>query len=71
MVIAAGALLDWLVRDLGLYASVDQLTESAASVEGSGGVAIRPALQGLGAPYNDPANRAAIVGLTGSQASRH
>jgi len=70
MVISAGALLDWLVRDLGLYASVDHLTDAAASVEGSGGVAIRPALQGLGAPYNDPANRAAIVGLTGASTPR-
>ena len=66
MVISAGALLDWLIRDLGLYASVEGLTEAAAAVEGSGGVAIRPSLQGLGAPYNDPANRAAIVGLTGA-----
>ncbi len=64
MVISAGALLDWLVRDLGLYASVNELTDAAASVEASDGVAIRPALQGLGAPYNDPIHRAAIVGLS-------
>jgi glycerol kinase len=66
MVISAGALLDWLVRDLGLYTSVEELTAAAASIDGSHGVAIRPALQGLGAPYNDPNRRAAIVGLSGA-----
>ena len=71
MVISAGALLDWLVRDLGLYASVDELTDAAASVAGSEGVAIRPALQGLGAPYNDPFRRAAIAGLSGASTPRH
>ncbi len=64
MVISAGGLLDWLVRDLGLFASVEQLREAAASTPSSRGVAIRPALQGLGAPYNDPNRRAAIVGLS-------
>ncbi|MCP4036609.1 MAG: glycerol kinase [bacterium] len=64
MVISAGALLDWLVGNLGLYSSVEELTRAAASVDSSGGVAIRPALQGLGAPHNDPNNRAAIVGLS-------
>lgn len=66
MVISAGALLDWLVRDLGLYASIDELTNAAASIEGSEGVAIRPALQGLGAPHHDPIRRAAITGLSGA-----
>jgi glycerol kinase len=66
MVISAGGLLDWLVRDLGLYTSVEKLTTAAASVDGSHGVAIRPALQGLGAPYNDSNHRAAIVGLSGA-----
>ena len=69
MVISAGALLDWLVRDLGLFSSVEELSAAAASVDSSGGVAIRPALQGLGAPYNDPTTRAAIVGLSGASTS--
>lgn len=70
MVISAGALLDWLVRDLGLHASVEQLSSAAASIGDSGGVAIRPALQGIGAPYNDPNRRAAIVGLSGATTNR-
>lgn len=66
MVISAGALLDWLVRDLGLFASIEELTRAAASVDSSDGVAIRPALQGLGAPHNDATQRAEIVGLSGA-----
>jgi len=70
MVISAGALFDWLVHDLGLFASVEALSDAARSVAGSNGVAIRPALQGLGAPYNDPTGRAAIVGLGGASTPR-
>ncbi|MFP6656332.1 MAG: FGGY family carbohydrate kinase [Myxococcota bacterium] len=71
MVISAGALLDWLVRDLGLFSSIEELSLAASSVHTSNGVAIRPALQGLGAPYNDPNATAAIVGLTSASTSAH
>jgi glycerol kinase len=70
MVLSAGSLLDWLVDDLGLHPSVEALTRAAASVEDSGGVAIRPALQGIGAPFNDSNRRAAIVGLSGASTPR-
>jgi glycerol kinase len=66
MVITAGALLDWLVRDLRLFDGIDDLSRAASSVDSSAGVAICPSLQGLGAPYNDLNRRAAIVGLTGA-----
>lgn len=71
MVITAGALLDWLVRGLGLFTSVEELSLAASSVRSAGGVAIRPTLQGLGAPYNDPNKRAAIVGLSGASTPAH
>jgi len=71
MVITAGALLDWLVGGLGLFDSVESLSLAAASVSSSDGVAIRPALQGLGAPYNDSNRRAAIVGLSGASTPAH
>ncbi len=71
MVLSAGALLDWLVDGLGLYRSVEDLSRAAASVDGSGGVAIRPALQGLGAPHHDASSQAAIVGLSGSSTHAH
>ena len=71
MVISAGALLDWIVRDLGLFPSVEALTLAASSVASSEGVAIRPALQGLGAPYHDPTRRGAVVGLSGASRPAH
>jgi len=67
-VLSAGQAVDW-VRDrfaLGDYAALDGL---AASVADAGGAAFLPALQGLGAPNNDPARRGALVGL-GSSVSR-
>jgi len=63
MVISAGALLDWLVDGLGLADSVEDLIGEAAGLADAGGVALLPALQGLGAPHNDAERRAAIVGL--------
>ena len=63
MVISAGALLDWLVDGLGLADSVEDLIQEAAGLADAGGVALLPALQGLGAPHNDAERRAAIVGL--------
>jgi glycerol kinase len=66
MVVSAGGLLDWLVQDMGLFSSVEELAGLAASVSDSGGVSICPALQGLGAPHNDASRRASIVGLSGA-----
>ena len=63
---SAGGLLDWLVQDMGLFSSVEELAGLAASVSDSGGVSICPALQGLGAPHNDASRRASIVGLSGA-----
>ncbi len=71
MVLSAGALLDWLVRDLGLFDSVEGLTTAASSVDESEGVAVCPALQGLGAPHNDSNRQAAIVGLSGASTPAH
>jgi glycerol kinase len=50
MVITAGAFIDWLCG-LGLFASPADLQAAAESVTGSGGAAMRPSLQGLGAPH--------------------
>jgi glycerol kinase len=71
MVISAGALLDWVVGDLGLFGSVEELSAAAASVDSSHGVFIRPALQGIGAPHHDSNARAAILGLSGASTPAH
>jgi glycerol kinase len=61
-VFTAGALLDWLSRDLGLAADAAALAVAAA--EDAGGVRVLPALAGVGAPWWKPEARAVIAGLT-------
>jgi glycerol kinase len=67
-VFTAGALLEWLSRDLGLAADPSALAAAAATVDGAGagagGVRILPALAGVGAPWWRPDARAVIAGLT-------
>src|SRR5919204_6698971 len=63
-VFTAGALLDWLSRDLGLAPDPGALAAQAATVNDTDGVKVLPALSGLGAPWWRPAARAVIAGLT-------
>ena len=63
-VFTAGALIDWLVAELGLAADAAELSELAASAPDSGGVAILPALAGIGAPHWEPHARGLIAGLS-------
>src|SRR5438552_2242091 len=50
-VFTAGALLEWMSRDLGLAADPPALAAAAADVEDDGGVRVLPALAGVGAPW--------------------
>ncbi len=70
-VFSAGALLDWLARDLGLARDAPHLASLAASVPDSGGVTVLPALAGLGAPWWLPEARAVIAGLHGAVRPAH
>jgi glycerol kinase len=70
-VFTAGALLEWLSRDLGLGSDPAALAGAAAGVEDSGGVRILPALAGLGAPWWRPDARAVVAGLTASARPAH
>ena len=70
MVNSAGGLVDWMVG-LGLAGSPAALTALAAAVPDPGGVTVRPALQGLGAPHNDATARAEIRGLSGATTPAH
>jgi glycerol kinase len=70
-VFTAGALLEWLSRDLGLAADPAALAALASSVEGSGGVRVLPALAGIGAPWWRPDARAVIAGLTAGTRPAH
>jgi glycerol kinase len=70
-VFTAGALLEWLSRDLGLADDPAALAAAAASVEDAAGVKVLPALAGVGAPWWRPQARAVIAGLTAGARPAH
>ncbi len=70
MVLSAGSALDWLRGACGLGGCI-QFERLARSVEDTAGAAFLPSLQGLGAPYGDPARRGALVGLSASVSQAH
>src|SRR3954470_20005930 len=70
-VFTAGALLEWLSRDLGLADDPAELAGLAAQVEDAGGVRVLPALAGLGAPWWRPGARAVVAGLTAGARPAH
>ena len=70
-VFTAGALLEWLSRDLGLASDPAALAALAAEVEDSGGVRVLPALAGLGAPWWRSSARAVIAGITAGARAGH
>ena len=63
-VFTVGALIDWMVTELGIAADAADLSRLAASASDSGGVAILPALAGIGAPHWEPRARGMIAGLS-------
>jgi glycerol kinase len=70
-VFTAGALLDWLSRDLGLAADAAALAAAAPEVEDAGRVRVLPALAGLGAPWWRPGARAVLAGLDSGSRPAH
>jgi glycerol kinase len=70
-VFTAGALLEWLSRDLGLADDPAALAALAAQAEDAGGVLLLPALAGLGAPWWRPGAHAVISGLSSATRPAH
>jgi glycerol kinase len=70
-VFTAGALLDWLSRDLGLAPETGALVGAAHEVDDAGGVRVLPALAGLGAPWWRPSARGVLAGLTAGVRAGH
>jgi glycerol kinase len=70
-VFTAGALLEWLSRDLGLAADPPALAGAAAGVDDSRGVRVLPALAGVGAPWWKPEARAVLAGMTSGTRPSH
>lgn len=60
----AGALVQWLRDNLGLFKSSVEIEELACGVEDNGGVYFVPAFSGLYAPYWNNNARGVIAGLT-------
>jgi glycerol kinase len=70
-VFTAGALLEWLSRDMGLAADPAALAAMAAGVQDTGGVRVLPALAGVGAPWWKPEAHAVIAGLSAGVRPEH
>ena len=70
-VFTAGALLEWLSRDLGLADDPPALARAAAGVEDAGGVRVLPALAGLGAPWWRSDAHAVVAGITAGVRPAH
>ena len=70
-VFTAGALLEWLSRDLGLAADPAALAAAAASVEDAGGVRVLPALAGMGAPWWRSDAHGVVAGLSAGVRPAH
>jgi glycerol kinase len=60
----AGAVVQWLRDELGLFTSSSDVEALAARVPDNGGVYVVPAFSGLGAPHWDPYARGLVIGLT-------
>ena len=64
-VFTAGAVLEWLCRELGLAPDPPALGALARGADGSAGARLLPALAGIGAPWWRPEARAVLAGLHG------
>jgi glycerol kinase len=60
----AGATVQWLRDNLGLFASAEDSEALAREAHSNSGVYLVPAFQGLGAPFWDAEAKAAIVGMS-------
>jgi glycerol kinase len=67
----AGALIQWLRDNLGLFSDAAETESMANAVDDTGGAYIVPAFVGLGAPYWDPNARGTMFGLTRDTNKNH
>ena len=70
-VFVAGAAVQWLRDQLGLFATAAETETLARSVPDSGGVYFVPAFVGLGAPHWDDSARGLLIGLTRGTGKAH
>ena len=70
-VFAAGAMLEWMCRELGVAERPAGLAELARQVEDSAGAWVLPGLSGIGAPWWRPDARAVLAGLHAGTTRAH
>ena len=70
-VFAAGAMLEWMCRELGMAERPAELAKLAREPADSAGARVLPALAGIGAPWWRPEARAVIAGLHGGTTRAH
>jgi len=66
-----GALVQWFRDGLGIIQEAAEIETLARAVDDNGGVAVVPALAGLGAPHWDAKARGTIVGLSRGTTKAH
>lgn len=70
-ILVSASLFPWAAQMLGLDGNVDELMKLASTVDDSNGVALVPALVGLGAPYWKPDVRGTLTGLSFAATPAH
>ena len=70
-VFAAGAMLEWMCRELGVAERPAELALLAREAEDSAGARVLPGLAGIGAPWWKPEARAVLSGLHGGTTRAH
>jgi glycerol kinase len=70
-VFAAGAMLEWMCRELGVAERPAALAELARDAADGGGVRVLPGLAGIGAPWWKPDARAVLAGIHGGTERAH
>ena len=71
IIVSAGATIEWVRNQLGLFESADDLERICSSLDNNGGVYIVPAFSGLGAPHWQMNRKATIEGLSFESSREH
>ena len=71
IIVSAGATIEWVKNQLGLFENTRDLEKICLSLEDNGGVYIVPAFSGLGAPHWDMNRKASIEGLSFDSTKNH
>lgn len=71
IIVSAGATIEWVRSQLGLFENASELEKICLSLPDSGGVYIVPAFSGLGAPHWDMNRKATIEGLSFESNKNH